>query len=82
MFNLKELLKKRILRMKKLFSFLGLKDPEQCKLLQEEAYRRTTALMGNKVLLPAGSLNVPTSALRIAVTAELGRTIIKYAVMR
>ncbi len=52
MFNLKELLKKRILRMKKLFSFLGLKDPEQCKLLQEEAYRRTTALMGKQGLLP------------------------------
>ena len=38
--------------MKKLFSFLGLKDPEQCKLLQEEAYRRTTAFDGKQGLLP------------------------------
>ena len=69
MFNLKELLKKTDFTNEEIIFLLGLKDPEQCKLLQEEAYRRTTAL-------------IPTSALRIAVTAELGRTIIKYAVMR
>ena len=49
MFNLKELLKKTDFTNEEIIFLLGLKDPEQCKLLQEEAYRRTTALMGNKV---------------------------------
>ena len=75
MFNLKELLKKTDFTNEEIIFLLGLKDPEQCKLLQEEAYRRTT-------FITEASLNVPTSALRIAVTAELGRTIIKYAAMR
>ncbi len=49
MFNLKELLKKSEFTNEEIIFLLGVTDSEHCKLLQQEAYKRTTALMGNKV---------------------------------
>lgn len=49
LFNLKELLKKSEFTNEEIIFLLGVTDSEHCKLLQQEAYKRTTALMGNKV---------------------------------
>ena len=47
--SLDEVLKKEALSDEDIVFLLGLTEPEDCKKLQEVAYKKTTELMGNKV---------------------------------
>ena len=47
--SLDEVLKKEALSDEDIVFLLGLTEPEDCKKLQEAAYKKTTELMGNKV---------------------------------
>ena len=47
--SLDEVLMKETLSDEDIVFLLGLTEPEDCKKLQEAAYKKTTELMGNKV---------------------------------